>query len=87
MDELIPSIDELERERIARGITRSRLSEAAGCNVSAWGQAVEKQKASKRFRMNVMNVLLYYDIHGIIPIPGEVQVFENGPRKMIESGT
>jgi hypothetical protein len=87
MDELIPSIEELERERIAHGITKQRLGEAAGCGHSAWGQAVEKQSASRRFRMNVMNVLLYYDIYGIIPKPGEVQAFENGPRKSLSIDT
>lgn len=78
MDDVIPKTEELDSEREKRGITRENLGIAAGCGSSAWGNAIRQGGASIRFRMNVMNVLLYYDIHGIIPLPGEVQAFENG---------
>lgn len=66
------TLEELEEMREERNINASTLGECIGGRGTTWRQAVRMETASIRLKRNAVRVFKYYDIHGIVPEPGEL---------------
>lgn len=66
------TLNQLEKMRIARGISRCYLSECCGAHPRSWGQAVERNIISQEFKNNAIKVFKYYDRNGYLPEPREI---------------
>lgn len=68
------SAEEIDEMREERGIKKTNFSFSCGASPSAWSNGVRRGHLSERFKRNGVKVIEYYDEHGILPLPNELDL-------------